>query len=57
MRDTQYATRLTTNPAQRGLTKGEAANEHHTRVMQISQEDDYIITYTNSSMKEKDQEH
>ena len=38
-RDIQYATRLTTNPAQRGLTK-EAADEHRTRVTQISQEDD-----------------
>ena len=56
-RDTQYATRLTTNPAQRGLTKGEAADEHRTRVTQISQEDDYIITYTDGSMKEKDQGH
>ena len=27
-RDTQYVTRMTMNPAQRGHTKGEAANEH-----------------------------
>ena len=26
------------------------------RIMQISQEEDYIITYTDGSMKEKDQE-
>ena len=53
--DTQYATRLTTNPAQRGITKGEAADEHRTRVAQLSQENDYIITYTDGSMKEKEQ--
>ncbi len=54
--DAQYTTRLTTNPAQRGVTKGEAADEHHTRITKISQEGDYIITYTDRSMKEKDQE-
>ena len=54
--DTQYATRLTTNPAQRGITKRDAADEHHTRVMQISSQDDYIITYTDGSMKEEDQD-
>ena len=27
-RDAQYATRMTTNPAQRGHTKGEAADKH-----------------------------
>jgi len=57
VRDVQYTTRLTTNPAQRGFTKGEAANEHRTRIIQISQENDYIITYTDGSMKEKNQEH
>ena len=55
--DTRYTTRLTANPAQRGITKGEAADEHRTRVTQILQEDDYIITYTDGSMKEKGQEH
>ena len=48
--------KLTTNPAHRGLTKGEAADKHCTRITQISQEENYIITYTNGSMKEKDQE-
>jgi len=57
VRDVQYTTRLTTNPARRGFTKGEAANEHRTRIIQISQENDYIITYTDGSMKEKNQEH
>jgi len=46
----RYATRLTTNPA-RGLTKGEAAGEHRTRITQISQEDDYVITCNDGSMK------
>ena len=57
VRDTRYATRLTTNPAQRGLTKGEAADEHRTRVTQLIYEEDYIITYTDGSMTEKDHEH
>ena len=51
----RYANRLTTNPAQRGTTKGEAADEHRTRVARLSQENDYIITYTDGSMKEKEQ--
>ena len=42
----EHCTRVTTNPAQRGFTKGEAADEHRTRVTQISQDDNYIITYT-----------
>ena len=54
--DTRYTVRLTTNPAQRGLTKGEAADEHRTRITQLSQEADYIITYTDGSMKEKERE-
>ena len=56
-RDIQYATRLTTNPAQRGITKGEAADAHRTRLMQISQENEYIVVYTDGSMKEKEREH
>jgi hypothetical protein len=55
-REKQYATRISTNPARRGITKGEAADEHRTRTTQISQENEYIITYTNGSMKEKEQE-
>jgi len=31
-------------------------DEHRTRITPISQEDDYIITYTDGSMKEKEQE-
>jgi hypothetical protein len=42
-REKQYAMRILTNPACRGITKGEAADEHHTRIMQISQENKYII--------------
>ena len=48
---------LTTNPAQRGLIKGEAAYERRARITQVSQEDNYTITYTSGSMKEKEQEH
>ena len=55
-RDTQYVTRMTMNPAQRGHTKGEAANEHQMRIMQLAYKEDYIITYTNRSMTEKDHE-
>jgi ribonuclease HI len=54
--DIRYATRLTTKPAQRGLTKREAADEHRTRITQLSQDADTIITYTDGSMKEKEQE-
>ena len=54
--DKRYATRLTTNPARRGLTKGEAADEHRTRITQLSQDADYVIIYTDGSTKEKDQE-
>ena len=54
--DKQYAMKLTTNPAHTHLTKGEAADKHCTRITQISQEEDYIITYTDGSMKEKDWE-
>ena len=53
-RDTQYAKRLTINPAQRGLTKGEAADAHCTRLAQISQEEDHIVVYTDGSMKERE---
>ena len=56
-RDARYATRMTTNPAQRGHTKGEAADKHQTRIMQLAYEEDYIITYTDRSMTEKDHEH
>ena len=56
-RDKEYATRLIMNPARRGLTKGEAADEHRTRIMKLQQEDDYIITYTDGSMKEKERIH
>jgi ribonuclease HI len=45
-----------TNPARRGITKGEAADEHRTRITQISQENEYIIAYTDGSMKEREQE-
>jgi hypothetical protein len=55
-REKQYATRISTNPARRGITKGEAADEHCTRITQISQENDYIIAYTDGSMKEREQE-
>jgi hypothetical protein len=54
--DVQYATRLTTNRGRRGFTKGEAADEHRTRITQLSIDADYIITYTDESMKEKEQE-
>ena len=54
-RNDRYATRLTTNPARRGTTKGEAADEHRTRISQISQKNEYIITYTDGSMKEIEQ--
>jgi len=54
--DKRYTMRLTTNPARRGITKGETANEHRTRITQLSQDADYIIIYTAGSMKEKDQE-
>ena len=47
---------MTTNPAQRGHTKGEAANEHQMRITQLAYKEDYIITYTNRSMTEKDHE-
>ena len=47
---------MTMNPAQRGHTKGEAADKHRTRIMQLAYEEDYIITYTNRSMMEKDHE-
>jgi ribonuclease HI len=36
--------------------KREAADEHRARIRQISQENGYIITYTDGSMKQKDQE-
>ena len=52
-----YATRLMTNPARRGITKGEAADKHRTRIAQLSQENDYIVTYTDGLMKETDQVH
>ena len=52
----RYAMRMTTNPALKGITKVEAAYEHRTRITQISQENEYIITYTDGSMKEKEQE-
>ena len=55
-KEKRYAKRLTTNPAQRGTTKGEAANAHRTRLSQISQKNEYIITYTDGSMKEVEQE-
>ena len=55
-RDAQYATRMATNPTQRGHTKGEAANEHQTRIMQLAHKEDYIIMYTDRSMTEKDHE-
>ena len=45
-----------TNPARSGTTKGEAADEHQTRISQISQKKEYIITYTDGSMKEIEQE-
>ena len=49
-------TRLTTNPTCRGTTKGEAADAHQTGISQISQKNEYIITYTDGSMKEVEQE-
>ena len=55
-RDAQYVTRMTMNPAQRGHTKGEAADEHQTRIMQLAYKEDYIIMYTDRSMTEKDHE-
>jgi hypothetical protein len=55
-KEKQYITRITTNPACQGLTKGEVADEHRARIRQISQENGCIITYTNGSMKQKDQE-
>ena len=55
-RDARYTTRMTMNPAQRGHTKGEAADEHRTRITQLAYEEDYIIMYTNGSMTEKDHE-
>ena len=55
-KEKRYATRLTTNPARRGTTKGEAADAHRTRISQISQKNEYIITYTDGSMKEIEQE-
>ena len=55
-KEKRYAMRLMTNPAQRGTTKGEAANTHRTRLSQISQKNEYIITYTDGSMKEVEQE-
>ena len=36
--------------------KGEAADEHQTRITQLAYEEDYIITYTDGSMTEKDHE-
>jgi len=42
--DKQYTPRLTTNPAHRGTTKGEAADEHQTRIKQLSQDANYILT-------------
>ena len=41
--DKQYTPRLTTNPTCRGTTKGEAADEHWTRIKQLSQDANYII--------------
>jgi len=41
--DKRYAFRLTTNPARRDIIKGEAADEHRTRITQLSQYADYII--------------
>ena len=55
-KEKRYATRLMTNPARRGTTKGEAADAHRTRLSQISQKNEYIITYTDGSMKEVEQE-
>ena len=55
-KEKQYMTRLMTNPTHRGTTKGEAADAHQTRISQISQKNKYIITYTNGSMKEVEQE-
>ena len=54
--DKRYATRLTTNPARKGLPKGEAADKHRTRITQLSQDTDYIITYTDGSVMEKEQQ-
>ena len=56
MKEKQYVTRLMTNPTCRGTTKGEAADAHQTRISQMSQKNEYIITYTNGSMKEVEQE-
>ena len=55
-KEKRYATRLTTNPTCRGTTKGEAANAHQTRILEITQKNKYIITYTDGSMKEVEQE-
>jgi len=54
--DKRYTPRLTTNTVRRGITKGEATDEHRTRITQLSQDVDYIIIYADGSMKEKDQE-
>jgi ribonuclease HI len=54
-KEKRYAARMKTNPARRGITKGGAADEHRTRITQVSQESDYTITNTDGSMKEKEQ--
>ena len=45
-KEKRYATRLTTNPARRGTTKGEAADEHRTRISQISQKKKNTLLHT-----------
>ena len=47
---------ITINPAGRGLTKDQAAEEHQIRFTNISQDADYIIIYTDGSMTGKEQE-
>ena len=49
-------TRADNKPPRRGTTKGEAADEHQARIKQLSQDANYIIVYTDGSMKEKDGE-
>jgi ribonuclease HI len=43
--------RLIINPHQTGITKSKAADEHQTRVTQLSQDADYIIVYTDGSKR------
>lgn len=51
VRDKRYAKLITINPARPGLTKEDAAKEHQMQITKISQDADYIIIYTDGSVK------